>query len=366
LSQYVTASPKNHPRITSFDDVADTGHPQFPTLDSNLVKDYGTISFSHIQHMRLGQPRKPGDATAKSWKSLGDRFKDQYTADANTGLIQLSCSDCHERDQEIAGYEDMEAYVSGFEPKGLFGNNGKIVAQQSNTHFLYKPIEFSKHCEACHRIDVPHKLDFKDVDYLTDVVRADQLQQMSRSARSQKINLDPQDQDERSTELSGSGKDLVTLLSDRHPDAKKNLFLTYGCNKCHQFADDSSSNAQKIVMDSGIRSQWLKDATFKHGSHMNVNCQECHGMVLSSDKAPDDKDPPRGGHASQILIGGIATCRNCHIKDETHRAEKQAAKVNVATADCIDCHRYHHDPNKTTSTVALKAQQDQQAQGGSE
>ena len=366
LSQYVQASLKNHAKITSFDAVKDAGHPEFPTLDSSVAKDTGTISFSHIQHMRLGQPRKPGDATAKSWKSLGDRFKDQYKADAKTGLIQLSCGDCHERDQEMTGYEAMEVYVPGFEAKGLFGNGGAITPQQSNTHFLYKPIEFSKHCEACHRIDIPHKLDFKDLDYLTDVVRAEQLQQMSRSSRMQDINLDPQDEDNRRTELSSSGGNLASLLKADPSKAKNTLFLSYGCNKCHQFAADGEPNAQKIVMDSGIKSQWLKDATFKHGSHMNVNCQECHNMDLSSDKAPDDKDPPLGGLASQILIGGIETCRNCHIKDETNRAHKQAKKVNVATADCIDCHRYHHDPTKTITTVVSKIQQAPQAQGATE
>ncbi|MFM8214698.1 MAG: hypothetical protein ACKN82_08685, partial [Pirellula sp.] len=59
--------------------------------------------------------------------------------------------------------------------------------------------------------------------------------------------------------------------------------------------------------------------------------------------------PPRGGHASQILIGGVETCRNCHVVNETDRAKKEKKNINVATADCIDCHRYHHDPIPNTS-----------------
>jgi predicted CXXCH cytochrome family protein len=40
--------------------------------------------------------------------------------------------------------------------------------------------------------------------------------------------------------------------------------------------------------------------------------------------------------------------------------------VNVATADCIDCHRYHHDPTKTITTVVPKIQQAPQAQGATQ
>ncbi|MFN6301298.1 MAG: cytochrome c3 family protein [Planctomycetota bacterium] len=365
LSQYVRDQTKNFTSITSFDPSG--GHPEFPTLDEKRnAKDPGTISFSHVQHMRLGQPRKPGDATARTFQSLGIRFEDQYKARQLNGFVQLTCGDCHQRDHEVSGFAAMtalEAYTPNYKPTGT-KSNLKPIPFQSNDHVLYKPIEFSKHCQACHQLDVPHELDFKDIDELTSIVETEQLQRKIKSAERQNLKLDLQDEDNRRFEQSSSGKNLVELLKNKDPEAKKTLFRTYGCNKCHQYSDDNvaSANFTDIVMASGIKSQWLKDATFNHGSHLNVNCQECHNMELESNKAPDDPNPPKGGHASQILIGGVETCQKCHVVDETERARrKKIENVNVATADCIDCHRYHHDPGTNMSPVA-----NQQPQGVSE
>lgn len=357
LSQYASDQTKKFTSITSFDKSG--GHPAFPTLDEKNATDPGTISFSHVQHMRLGQPRKPGDATARTFQSIGVRFQEPYIDRQQDGFVQLTCGDCHQRDHEASGFGAMEAYTPNYEATGA-KSNLKPIPFQSNDHVLYKPIEFSKHCQACHQLDVPHELDFKDIDRLTTIVEAEQLQKKIKSAERQNLELDLQDEDNRRFELSSSGKNLVELLKNKDPEAKKTFFRTYGCNKCHQYSDDNVANANvtDIVMASGIKSQWLKDATFNHGSHLNVNCQECHNMELESNKAPDDPNPPKGGHASQILIGGVETCRNCHIVDEVHRAKQESLNVNVATADCIDCHRYHHAPPPKTSTSA-----NQQPQG---
>lgn len=355
LSQYAKDQSKQFYSITSFDPSG--GHPKFPTLDGQdgkeKPKDPGTISFSHVQHMRLGQPRKPGDATAKTFKSLGARFQDQYQDRQQDGFVQLTCGDCHQRDHKVDGFGAMELYVPNFKAMGAKGN-AEPIPLQSNEHVLYKPVEFSRHCQACHQLDVPHELDFKDIDRLTTIVETQQSQRKTESANRENIRMDPQDEDNRRFEQSNSGENLVELLKQKDPKAKKTLFLTYGCNKCHQYSNDDApnSNVTNIVMPSSIKSQWLKDATFTHGSHLNVNCQECHNMELDSDKAPDAMNPPLGGHASQILIGGVETCRNCHVVDEKVRAEKQAKNVNIATADCIDCHRYHHSPPPNNFSAA--------------
>jgi len=364
LSQYASDQTKKFTSITSFD--SSGGHPEFPTLDEKKnTKDPGTISFSHVQHMRLGQPRKPGDATARTFQSIGVRFQEQYNDRQQDGFVQLTCGDCHQRDHEASGFAAaaaMEVYTPNYKPNGT-KSNLKPIPFQSNEHVLYKPIEFSKHCEACHQLDVTHKLDFKNIDELIENVETEQIRRKIESANRQTPKGDPQDEDGRRFELSSSGKNLVELLKNRDPEAKKTLFRTYGCNKCHQYSDDNvaSANVTDIVMPSGIKSQWLKDATFNHGSHLNVNCQECHNMELESNKAPDDPNPPKGGHASQILIGGVETCRKCHIVDEVHRAKQESLNVNVATADCIDCHRYHHAPPPNTSTAP-----NQQPQGVSQ
>ena len=340
----VKASSRSLPSVVSFDPQPDgSGHPGFRGLE----KDTGTVSFSHVQHMRLGQPRTPGDATAKKFDSLAQRYKEQYQARVDKGLVQLTCGDCHQRDHAVSGYDEME----------LYSELDTALALQSNEHVLYQPIDFSKHCEACHQLAVPHKLDFKDTNYLADVVEADQLQRLSESARKQ--NADP-NSSEKSLDTfrqSSTGKDLVKLLKSKAPEAKSTLYTTYGCNKCHQLSEGANQAfmADQIVVSSGIKSQWLKDASFTHGAHVNVQCKKCHDMDLASPATPDAPNPPLGGHASQVLIGGIDTCRDCHKVDEGKRLEAQGhGNRNVATADCIDCHRYHHEPVQASTPNASK------------
>lgn len=345
LSTYVVDANRKLAKITVFDEQLDgSGHPEF----RSLAKDNGTIAFSHIQHMRPGQPASPNDPTAKTFASLSPRFKEQYKdrQDAD-GLVQLSCSDCHERDHAIEGFSGLENY---------FGNSKSPIAKtiqnsvilQSNEHTLYKPVEFSRHCQGCHELEVPHKLDLRDIDSLKDVIKASQLQQLSRMSRNQNIAPSVQSVFNEKTEQSASGKNIVEMLDSKDPESGPTIMRTYGCNKCHLSpkADSDPSKQLEIVQDSGIKTQWLHVANFTHGAHLNVQCKVCHQMDLASSAKPNDPNPPLGGKASQVIISGIATCRECHIADDTKRQfESDHGRTNVAMANCIQCHQYHHDPS---------------------
>lgn len=321
LSSFALDANKNHPKITSFDFQSDgTGHPAF----ASLAKDEGTIHFSHIQHMRPGQPAQPNDRSAKSFASLSPRFKEQYRGrELANGLIQLDCSDCHSISKEGG---------------------------------LYQPVEFDKHCQACHELDVPHRLDLKDVESLKDTIQAAQWQQYSRLARSQNTDANIAPSDDRllreKSQQSASGKNILNLLNEDPAQANTEIFKTYGCGKCHQPSSPeiTGSASSKIVQDSRIQSQWLKYASFDHSDHANVQCYTCHQMELDSPAKPNDPNPPLGGHSGQVLIGGVDNCRTCHIVNEADRSiAKNNGEVRVATADCIDCHRYHHDPNHVSN-----------------
>ncbi|MFM8573795.1 MAG: cytochrome c3 family protein [Pirellula sp.] len=322
LSQVAVPDPnRTFSQVTSFEKQSNgAGHPDFTAL----ATDPGTIQFSHIQHLRPGQPNEPNGRVAKSFDSLSPLYREQYQArkDLN-GLIQLDCSDCHMR---------------------------------NNDQGLYQPIEFSKHCQACHELEVPHKLDFKDTKHLTDAIYASQAAALSRISRNQRTEPEPIGVLAEKTQKTASGQGLIHLIETDVPTAKNEIFKAYGCGKCHAPSIDRPTDppSAEIVLPSSIKTQWLKDATFTHVAHANIDCNRCHNIERSSSAKPTDAEPPSGGNAKQVIIGGFDNCNSCHILDESQRRDAEArGNRNVARANCIKCHKYHHDPAAFTQPQAI-------------
>ena len=333
LSQLAINIPSPIVNISSFDPIITGAHPKF----KGLMQDTGTIHFSHIQHMRPGQPAEVDARNAKKFTSLSPRFQPQYSTRVDKdGLVQLDCSDCHVR---------------------------------SNDQGIYQPIDYQKHCQACHQLDVPHKLDMQDMKSLKEDVFASQSRTLKRLLDA--VSLNPateasptsKQKDEKAIESmlaekskqSASGQDLIKLIETGSPSVRTEIYKTYGCAKCHQLESDPAQGppSTHIVKPSGIKTQWLSDASFTHSAHENIECNKCHNMELKEKVKTSDPQQPTGGLASQVLIGDIDNCRTCHIVNESNRFKaREAGNLRVATGDCIDCHRYHHDPSKVNPGYA--------------
>ncbi len=285
------------------------GHPPFIGLE----QDPGTILFSHIQHLRLGQPKMPKGLDAKRLNMLPERFQPFYKNKDNhdlNQLIQLTCSSCHSRDVELKGYESLELPESN-----------PIAAVQSSTHMLFRPIEFEKHCVACHELDgVPHGL------------KRTQTQQVIESL------LQFRKQPATEEQIEAREKRLRAVLEYNSINM---------CKKCHQLEPDSDSRS--IVKPSNLKTKWLGDASFTHGAHLMVKCKDCHAEAYqSSDELFDSSINDRSmAESSQVMIAGIDKCRECHIQNSAKRSMSFGTNKQVASADCIDCHRYHVDPPKS-------------------
>ena len=299
------------------------GHPPF----AGLKLDPGTILFSHIQHLRPGQPKMALGRDAKRLNMLPERFQPFYKNKVNNDLnqlVQLTCSSCHSRDVELKGYESLELPESN-----------PIAAVQSSTHMLFKPIEFEKHCVACHELDgVPHGLKRTQTKQVIEsLLPVKQLEQFrTQPATEEQIEA-------RETRLRA--------------------VLEYNsinmCKKCHQLEPDSDSRS--IVKPSNLKTKWLGDASFTHGAHLMVNCKECHAEAYrSSNELFDSTTNERSREeARQVMIAGIEKCRECHIQGAEKRSKSFGKNKHVASADCIDCHRYHVDPPKTPTSKAASS-----------
>lgn len=312
LENVAVSSSKQFASVSNFSNA--DGHPVFPF--EKLEKDPGTIKFSHTQHLRPGQPKKPGDRTEKRIDNIPEKYRKQYKDRLGSNdLIQLSCSDCHERDVALPGYEELESFSPVI--------SESRVGVRSNSHLLYKPIEYEKHCIACHDLGgVEHGLDRAETEAAIErLMRMRLFESVKRRGPESKLT---------DVEIEGLSIRWNSLLTDK----------TEGCIKCHLSAEATSSS---IVQPSQIARRWLKDATFTHGAHLMISCRDCHSEAYVQNEGSIDSERD----ASQIMIPGIKSCRACHIQDAEDRSSQFASNKLVVSADCVDCHRYHVDPPKS-------------------
>jgi hypothetical protein len=293
IARVLERASSNEPSVSSFT----SQHPAFRF--EIKPRDPGTIKFSHIQHLRPGQPKTPGDATAKKREHLAAKDRDRYQVDPVSHLVSLNCADCHEPDS--------------------VGADGTVALD----HKTYRPVNFESHCSACHSLDgIPHGLNRVQ----TEQAIADQLPvELFEYFRQRGNNspLDPQEIQEKEIRLK-------TLLSSK----------TDGCAKCHQLSSTADSATDSIVEKSRIPTNWLLDGTFVHGAHRMVDCKSCHAAAFRADDSTVDSEH----EADAIMIAGIEKCRECHVQDAKKRMERAKTQPHVASANCIDCHRYHIDP----------------------
>ena len=295
---------------------AASGHPEF----ASLSQDPGTIRFSHIQHMRPGQPATPGGREAKRLEMMPEKYRGRYQnrVDSN-GFIQLVCSNCHDRDFELKGVEGLEL------------GQADVAAAKSPSHRQYKSVDFEMHCAACHDMDgVPHGLDRASTNLaIQELVPRRQLEFFRDRGRTSVQDSSLKQVVEQ--QVIERERRLQVLTSD----------LSSQCTKCHLAA---SADSTSVVQPSGLKQSWLKGAMFSHGAHLMVSCKECHSQPYQSVTGSVDA----GSEAKQVMIDGIAKCRTCHIQDGRERAEAFRTNRHVASADCVDCHRYHVDSPSTS------------------
>jgi predicted CXXCH cytochrome family protein len=320
LSQSSTTDPSQLSQATDFSKL----HPKLSF--ENLEKDPSTLLFSHIQHMRPGQPKTPGDAAIKKLTDLKPEHRAKYANRVDgAGLIQMTCSDCHERDTPVPGGEGLEAFDAIAASR---------LAIQSSTHRLYNPVDFEKHCIACHTLnDLPHGLN------RTQTFEA--LQQRLKT-----VSVD--DAEKLLTDQSGLRSKITELIQDRRDRASVLAsHVADTCKKCHALASETNPD---LVLRTDVKRRWLDDAAFTHGKHLMIGCSHCHADAYAqSDTAVNSEI-----EAKKIMIGGLSSCRECHIQDPEERAITNAANPHVASADCVDCHRYHMDPPRELQQSATR------------
>jgi Cytochrome c7 and related cytochrome c len=271
-----------------------TDHPEFRAKQQPPVR---ALKFNHALHLATGITEKANLNNPNAVFQLDNiepTFREQYRrfASGPKDALHLDCTACHD-------------------PVG----GG------------YKPVNFDRHCQACHTqtisglqspggvttkpFVVPHGRPIADDERFirAEVIRQiDEQKQLLRA-----VPLPPSDR------LDSPRVAVPTELS-KEADALASLAgRLLSCQKCHALADGK-------IRPTGTSASWLPAARFDHTAHRAVTCANCHNTWDAAAIA-------RSGGPEPLNVPGIDNCRQCHAP----------VKGNTGSArhDCAECHRYH-------------------------
>ncbi len=325
--------------LNSISDFSTQSHGQMDKLGRNtfrsLLQDQGRIRFDHGQHLLPGQVdrnRKGGFQLSMLSPSARERYRKPGQSDE--GLVELDCASCHQR-LAIVGH-----------PNSAENEEGRHHA----------PIEFDKHCSACHQMTYAGQAN--DMLPLPHIAPREEFALLL----SAKLNRgSPQGQIQMRGDVSQAAKKDVSALSvEQAVDA-----VFDRCEQCHLREDITPSAIDRALAGKStplIAARWLRRGYFDHAAHSRIErCEYCH-VVPTGDNyqtgAPEDH--------RIVFIRGPESCVPCHrhqdspappeFASESQRVALLGPKPQPtwASADCVLCHRYHwtRSANAVTSVEA--------------
>jgi len=183
----------------------------------------------------------------------------------------------------------------------------------------FSEIEMESACESCHSL-VYDKVggSFQSLRHGNiEDIRAD-LQKIARTPARKKAK--PILPGRRRPGYAGSGQ---RGYPDFGPPASSlvsiNMALQPGgvCSECHL---PTRTAGKAGVMPVNLPDRFLWHGFFSHAAHEEEECSDCH-------------DAESSGSAKDLLIPGIAVCRDCH--------EGETALASEVPSSCSMCHAYH-------------------------
>ena len=105
------------------------------------------------------------------------------------------------------------------------------------------------------------------------------------------------------------------------------------CSLCHEVVQDAAGDW--TVQPVALTAKWLPKAAFDHQAHRPFACESCHEAAAASKVATD------------VLIPGIKTCRECH--------GGARARPPAVASDCVSCHSFHRADQGLIGLVARES-----------
>jgi len=244
---------------------------------------------------------------------------------------------------------------------------------------MMQPISFEQHCKECHKFNfetagtenfalllgaegLPHEkpglIRAFVRDRLTAAVISGRTPQPAPAPALAPLKYAPvREQDRLSDDEQVKVEQALQEFEDRlfntpgahqQPDERPlngEALLKTTCRHCHNVEPVAEVQAGDVpwkIRPPSIPELWQPHAVFRHDRHdAFTTCTDCHYRKASQDGRPPKADDPNDSiHASQfatdILIPSIEACKNCH------GSASAASVTHPASANCVDCHQYHH------------------------
>ncbi|MCH8805074.1 MAG: hypothetical protein IH986_03185 [Planctomycetes bacterium] len=315
-------------------------HPEFQFLRI-AEKDSARIKFNHKRHL--------------------DASTDLPSPD---GPVKLKCSDCHRAGQAGAVWR-FAGKRGVHEPKRLAATESEPELQQA----YMDTIRYSLHCAKCHPLrllDWTSELPGVKGSLEPGYVPHDTIAAIRNYLRGQFTVYvsDP------GRAAPPAGRKPLTLKNITDPEKVKSHQLAWifdeikyveralylepdvMCRKCHELNANDDVSPPSIAPPQ-IPMRWLFNASFDHARHKSIvveriagdnvpklaaadfACLKCHGDKIAS------RDALSSVNTSDILLPGIAQCRECH-----------GGSAGVSDT-CTTCHTYHRAPRRQVPSTSL-------------
>lgn len=326
-------SPSTHGVMTA------DGQMQF----RSLLFDKGRIKFDHAQHLQPGQVdsgRRGGMRLGMLPATVRQRLRTPGQAD--TELVTLNCASCHQ----------LHSLKSGRQ---------HVVGSEEGRY--YAPINFEKHCQACHQMTFPGQTgQMLPLPHVTSIAEYELLLSARQEALEVQSRAGQALPDQDSSTPNIYGKRITTSNSSNASEPTKaartgSLSVTMNslmqrCQQCHLPEDITAKSIERALagqMAPLIPNRWLVNGYFDHATHSRIeNCQFCHEIPTA--QAGTSSPPTDQEH---VFIKGPESCVICHRSSQTEQPSvlKDAQKVHAmlgnihqptwASDNCTLCHRYH-------------------------
>ncbi len=227
------------------------------------------------------------------------------------------------------------------DPAGVKSPEGTAVMACGDCHqpeeggARMQPIAMERHCATCHRLDfepadpertVPHGDSAAVLRTLVEYYSARYLEEYPdphATARPQRLAARP------GVELSAAERARALQRARTKAFATaRDLFERRTCHQCHQVSAGVAADGSPTwtIAPTLLARRWMPKAHFSHERHSTAltECSTCHSAAES--KA-----------ASEVLMPGIATCRECHGGS----AVASTPASNLVPSDCALCHSFH-------------------------
>lgn len=303
------------------------GHPDFRALRTASEVDRSAafgLKFNHAAHL------------------------ENWLRGPNGASVQLVCGDCHRTPIEGAKwrFEDSSGTkqladvsvpaVGSADPR--IGVAVDLLLHPADGRARMSPARYRETCSGCHTLEFDEHIPAEVPHAAVSAVHNFVVEQLTAYANAHPGVVQ---REMKSWQQTGVLPQQMPGPAPRTPREwiaarvvrSETILWRAKCNLCHTVSGRAA--ARTSSMEQGLPRiepshqplRFFANASFSHGAHQAVKCEECHSKAITSTSGRD------------LLMPSVAVCQRCH--DGLSRPQGPALAAGHAESGCFLCHTYH-------------------------